>query len=149
MSPRGGQGWAGLDWELMRHVLILFDTRVTHRGSDPGTPLSQACSCLHSVGWRDSDFNKNDSTSCYHLPPFRHNDCLDKKYVPCRENILHHGRKLEIFDGRAGYFLLVKSTQFMPPQLSPEVWEIRSDVFIHTERFNNIEISSNFLKFFL
>ena len=32
------------------------------------------------------------------FPPPRHNDCLDKKYVPCRENILHHGRKLEIFD---------------------------------------------------
>ena len=31
-------------------------------------------------------------------PSPRHNDCLDKKYVPCRENILHHGRKLEIFD---------------------------------------------------
>ena len=79
------------------------------------------------------------------LPPSpRHNDCLDKKYVPCRENILHHARKLEIFDVLAGYFLLVKSTQFMLPQLPPQVWEIRSDVFIDREEFNNMETQITF-----
>ena len=77
-------------------------------------------------------------------PPSRHNDCLDKKYVPCRENILHHGRKLEIFDVLAGYFLLVKSTQFTlqsSPPIPSWLWETRSDVFIHTEQFSNIHIS--------
>ena len=42
-----------------------------------------------------------------------------------------------------GYFLLVKSTQFTvsPPPLVPSwLWETRSDVFIHTEQFSNIDI---------
>ena len=128
----------GQDGELMRHVLILLDTRVIPKQiARPGLDKGR------SVVWGgESDFNRNDSRSqdwCPPLPLLHRNDCLDKKYVPCRENILHHARKLEIFDGRAGYFLLAKSTQFMLPQLPPQVWEIRSDVFIPRELFNNIE----------
>ena len=98
------------------------------------------------MGWRSliSEMTAEAMTGAHPLPLLHHNDCLDKKYVPCRENILHHARKLEIFDVLAGYFLLVKSTQFMLPQLPPLVWEIRSDVFIDREEFNNMETQITF-----
>ena len=131
----------------MRHVLILFDTRVTHRGSclvnrryqrlnflslnlllrtyNAKRAVSLSVSCASSphnfIVWggpgRKGLISVKITPHVHPLPP-HHNECLDKKDVPCRENILHHARKLEIFDGRAaGYFLRVKSTQFMFPLL--------------------------------